>query len=246
MLIRSEEIRSGTKVEIRTVLDPDYSDLEVVSTYDNFKYSVTGENKITFTMPQRNITLVLRAYKRHKITFDYNLDDYGVYKTIYSTEKQDVTAPEDPSVPGYVFKGWYLTADGSGEPYEFDRKLKEDSTLYAQWEPLVSPEQILESITGVLSNHYTDSLEKYLPLENTPKKLQAEITGRLTEILEKENVYQLYGNRISFHVVLSDKVEETENQYIYTYQADILYKDLAGKEWEGTAKGSFVLGKNET
>ena len=77
VLIRSEEIRSGTKVEIRTVLDPDYSDLEVVSTYDNFKYSVTGENKITFTMPQRNITLVLRAYKRHKITFDYNLDDYG-------------------------------------------------------------------------------------------------------------------------------------------------------------------------
>ena len=56
-------------------------------------------------------------------------------------------------------------------------------------------------------------------------------------------MYQLYGNRISFHVVLSDKVEETENQYIYTYQADILYKDLAGKEWEGTAKGSFVLGK---
>ena len=243
VLIRSEEIRSGTKVEIRTVLDPDYSDLEVVSTYDNFKYSVTGKNKITFTMPQRNITLVLRAYKRHKITFDYNLDDYGVYKTIYSTEKQDVTAPKDPSVPGYVFKGWYLTADGSGEPYEFDRKLKEDSTLYAQWEPLVSPEQILESITGVLSNHYTDSLEKYLPLENTPKKLQAEITGRLTEILEKENVYQLYGNRISFHVVLSDKVEETENQYIYTYWADILYKGLAGKEWEGTAKGSFVLGK---
>ena len=48
VLIRSEEIRSGTKVEIRTVLDPDYSDLEVVSTYDNFKYSVTGKNKITF------------------------------------------------------------------------------------------------------------------------------------------------------------------------------------------------------
>ena len=46
-------------------------------------------------------------------------------------------------------------------------------------------------------------------------------------------------------MVLSDKVEETENQYIYTYQADILYKDLAGKEWEGTAKGSFVLGKME-
>ena len=44
-------------------------------------------------------------------------------------------------------------------------------------------------------------------------------------------------------MVLSDKVEETENQYIYTYQADILYKDLAGKEWEGTAKGSFVLEK---
>ena len=84
-------------------------------------------------MPQRNITLVLRAYKRHKITFDYNLDDYGVYKTIYSTEKQDVTVPEDPSVPGYVFKGWYLTADGSGNPYEFDRKLKEDSkATYAQ------------------------------------------------------------------------------------------------------------------
>ena len=55
-------------------------------------------------------------------------------------------------------------------------------------------------------------------------------------------MYQLYGIRISIHVVLSDKVEETENQYIYTYWADILYKGLAGKEWEGTAKGSFVLG----
>ena len=82
-------------------------------------------------------------------------------------------------MPGYVFKGWYLTADGSGEPSEFDRKLKEDSTLYAQWEPVVSPEQILESITGVLSNHYTDSLEKVSSTGKYPlQKLQAEITGR--------------------------------------------------------------------
>ena len=91
-------------------------------------------------------------------------------------------------MPGYVFKGWYLTADGSGEPYEFDRKLKEDSTLYAQWEPLVSPEQILgiynrEFLIQII---YTDSLGKSIfHWKIPPKKLQAEITGRLQKILEK-------------------------------------------------------------
>jgi uncharacterized repeat protein (TIGR02543 family) len=42
--------------------------------------------------------------------------------------------PEDPKKKGYEFKGWYKDENLSSE-FDFTKKLTEDITLYAKWEP---------------------------------------------------------------------------------------------------------------
>ena len=48
----------------------------------------------------------------------------------------------------YVFYGWYLPEDFSGEEFDFDTKLAEDTTLYAGW--------TVSSVTVTFHNGSTD------------------------------------------------------------------------------------------
>ncbi len=50
--------------------------------------------------------------------------------------------PTDPTRTGYVFYGWYLAEDFSGEEFDFDTKLAEDTTLYAKWEKYLAPRTV--------------------------------------------------------------------------------------------------------
>ena len=62
-------------------------------------------------------------------------------------EIQKNTAPEEPTAPtrsGYTFYGWYLAEDLSGEEFDFDTKLAEDTTLYAKWVEYLAPRTVKE------------------------------------------------------------------------------------------------------
>ena len=39
----------------------------------------------------------------------------------------------DPTKAGFVFAGWYTTAECTGDPFDFDTEINEDITLYAKW-----------------------------------------------------------------------------------------------------------------
>ncbi|MBR4578924.1 MAG: InlB B-repeat-containing protein, partial [Oscillospiraceae bacterium] len=50
-------------------------------------------------------------------------DEHGFY----------ATKPADPTRDNYTFQGWYTAADETGSPYDWNKPVTEDITLYAHW-----------------------------------------------------------------------------------------------------------------
>ena len=84
-------------------------------------------------MPNSDLSIVLRAYRLHSITYLYQYGGYGTYEKVYFAENEVTKKAEDPKLDGLTFRGWYTSADGSGEAYQFGEKLLTDVTLYAIW-----------------------------------------------------------------------------------------------------------------
>ena len=72
------------------------------------------------------------------VTFSYNGRAADPYATATVTDGQTVAKPADPSVPGYIFGGWY-TDTACTTAYDFSTPIKEYKILYAKWteEPTV-------------------------------------------------------------------------------------------------------------
>ena len=127
-----EGIKVGTRVEIEVDFAEGYGGLEATSENENITFKVDG-NKVSFIMPRQDTAIVLRAYRLHSITYEYQFAGYGTYQTVSFAENQSTQKPEDPSIEGLTFRGWYTTTDCTGEPYTFGDKLLTDVTLYADW-----------------------------------------------------------------------------------------------------------------
>ena len=50
-----------------------------------------------------------------------------------------VTPPPDPTAEGYRFEGWY-TQENGGVPFDFEREITKDVTVYAHWSVKPKPE----------------------------------------------------------------------------------------------------------
>lgn len=71
----------------------------------------------------------------YKVTFDYNYDNAGTYKTVTVRGSQSVSVPAAPSRIGYTFEGWYTDPAGTN-PFDFNSAIFRNITLYAKWEPI--------------------------------------------------------------------------------------------------------------
>lgn len=67
-------------------------------------------------------------------TVSYNVHDHGTVPAEEKVESGKTAAkPEDPTEDGWKFKGWYISDDYIGEPFDFTTAITRDTTLHAKW-----------------------------------------------------------------------------------------------------------------
>lgn len=67
-------------------------------------------------------------------TVSYNVHDHGTAPNDEKVESGKTAAkPEDPTADGWKFKGWYISDDYIGEPFDFTTAITENTTLHAKW-----------------------------------------------------------------------------------------------------------------
>ncbi|MEA5002037.1 MAG: InlB B-repeat-containing protein [Christensenella sp.] len=111
-------------------LENDASGLEPEEAIDVDQNGVTGEE---------DAVIVYAAGDEYIVTFDP--DDGTPYPTWFKTTVPDgglvTSRPVDPQQDGYIFKGWYHSLDGNGDPvfWEFATDtVTDNTTLWAAWE----------------------------------------------------------------------------------------------------------------
>lgn len=66
----------------------------------------------------------------HTVSFDCGSQAQGFSKVVQY--EKTVNKPANPSAKGYQFEGWY-TQENGGVPFDFDKIITEDVTVYAHW-----------------------------------------------------------------------------------------------------------------
>ncbi len=100
---------------------------------------------------------------------DTEADEYARFT--FSTLRLGDKIPEIvlPNYPGYVFKGWYTSADFSGAAVDFDTlTLERGTTLYALWAKVINV-VYCENYDGAAESYYTGTELKGYPLMDVPE-----------------------------------------------------------------------------
>lgn len=75
----------------------------------------------------------------HTVYFDCGNQAAESTKVVVVQHGEKVTPPADPKADGYRFEGWY-TQENGGVPFDFDKIITEDVTVYAHWSVKPKPE----------------------------------------------------------------------------------------------------------
>ena len=121
---------SAENVELPTLTNSKFSHWNTKADGSGLSYkgsAIFGESVTLYA--------ILLAENAHKITYEL---DGGVNNSQnkYSFTEDDMVALREPTRDGYLFLGWYETADFSGEAIKvwFEGEKTTDVTLYAKWE----------------------------------------------------------------------------------------------------------------
>lgn len=107
-------------------------------------YRFTGWTGTDLTAPTMEVTIPTgskgdREYTANweriqYFTVFYNVHGHGKAPAEEKVESGKTAAkPEDPTEDGWKFKGWYISDDYIGEPFDFTTAITRDTTLYAKW-----------------------------------------------------------------------------------------------------------------
>ena len=83
------------------------------------------------TLSDHNVTLYPKVEEGHYLYFSSGKGASYV-KPVFVAAGKNTVKPEAPTRPGYTFKHWSVSEDGS--EYAFGSTISEDTTLYAVWE----------------------------------------------------------------------------------------------------------------
>ncbi len=106
-------------------------------------------------MPASNLVLYAKwTAPSYTVTFVDGEDTATIYDTKTVEKYKKVSAPETtPSKAGYVFDGWYTTADGN-TLYDWNNQITADTTIYAHW----------TRATLSYTVHYVDDTDAHNPV----------------------------------------------------------------------------------
>ena len=104
-----------------------------------FRTPEDGEDAFEFVSTPIDDDITLYAYwtAAYNVTFYLNApeQEQSVYETQTVRAGSLVTAPVDPKLSGYSFKGWFNTAACEDEDeFSFTRRINANASAYAKWE----------------------------------------------------------------------------------------------------------------
>ena len=162
----------------------------------------------------------------HTVSFLYNYEDLGTYKTISVKSGNEVAEPETPVRSGYVFLGWFTSAE-DGTEFQFDQVVTGNLTLYAHWEKesgeityKAPTEDHIE--TGLFSSDGGSYEAKYVDNQlvvmaksgiarETVEEMVAEQGGSIVGTIETVDLYQVEFPAEKTLDQLNDLVEKWKN-----------------------------------
>ena len=123
----------------------------------------------------------------HTVSFDCGSQAQGFSKVVQY--EKTVNKPANPSAKGYQFEGWY-TQENGGVPFDFDKIITEDVTVYAHWsevKPDPKPEPKPEPEPTPTPDPDTDTAKEYTLTEKDGSLVcvTVEKNGTTVDITEK-------------------------------------------------------------
>ncbi len=101
------------------------------------EYTFTAEEDIELTAKFRKSGGSVGGGGTPKRTVYFNVSE-GVTNTVFVDKGAKVQRPEDPTLEGYTFEGWFTDAEYT-EEYDFDEAVDMSITLYAKWTKVETP-----------------------------------------------------------------------------------------------------------
>lgn len=108
------------------------------------------------------------------IKINFNTNGVGEIESQILLGSNYAKEPEEPKKEDYVFGGWYTDA-ACTQPYHFNRKLTEDTTLYAKWNSYVTVSFQTNGGEGIAPQTIVEGSPAKKPAD--PKKKDYVFTG---------------------------------------------------------------------
>ena len=124
----------------------------------------------------------------HTVSFDCGSQAQGFSKVVQY--EKTVNKPANPSAKGYQFEGWY-TQENGGVPFDFDKIITEDVTVYAHWsevKPDPKPEPKPEPEPTPTPDPDTDTVKKYTLTEKDGTLVRVTVVENGTTVDITKNV----------------------------------------------------------
>ncbi|WP_195985114.1 alpha-amylase family glycosyl hydrolase [Clostridium sp. D33t1_170424_F3] len=88
------------------------------------------------------------SVSQEAVTVSFDSQGGTALSSIETTPGGTILLPENPSKPGYAFKGWYTQLNGEGTLFYIDTPVEQDMTVYAYW---------VEIPTGIIDEQPSDT-----------------------------------------------------------------------------------------
>jgi len=112
---------------------------------------------IQLSVDMTNGTATLYIPPTYSVTFNSNNGSAIEAQTVIGGNF--ATMPADPTLNGYVFAGWYLDNGIFAKPFDFEQmSITSDTTLFANWLPVVPPEPAVTNIGYSTTNPTNQSV----------------------------------------------------------------------------------------